>query len=62
MGARTDSQLKALLAAALLEGKAELEDQITTAADGARDRIRKEIEACDTLLERLANLPEKAQA
>jgi hypothetical protein len=62
MGARTDSQLKALLAAALLEGKAELEDQITTAADGERARLQREIEACERLLERLANLPEQAQA
>jgi hypothetical protein len=61
MGEHTDA-LKALLAAALLEEKAELEDQITTAADGERDRIRKEIEACDRLVERLANLPEQAQA
>jgi hypothetical protein len=61
MGANR-AQLKAHLAAALLEGKAELEDQITTAADGERDRIQREIEASDTLLERLANLPEKAQA
>jgi hypothetical protein len=61
MGEHTDA-LKAHLAAAFLEEKAELEDQITTAADGERDRMRKEIEACDRLLERLANLPEQAQA
>jgi len=61
MGAHT-AELKALLAVAFLEEKAELEDQITTAADGERDRIRKEIEACDRLVERLANLPEQAQA
>lgn len=61
MGAHT-AELKALLAAAFLEEKAELEDQITTAADGERNRIWKEIEACDRLVERLANLPEQAQA
>lgn len=61
MGAHT-AELKALLAAAFLEEKAELEDQITTAADGERNRIRNEIEACDRLVERLANLPEQAQA
>jgi hypothetical protein len=51
---------KARLQAGLEAEKAKLEEQITTAADGERDRIRKEIEACDTLLKRLANLPEQA--
>jgi hypothetical protein len=54
---------KARLQAGLEAEKAELEDQLTTtAADGERDRIQREIEACEMLLERLANLPEKAQA
>jgi hypothetical protein len=54
---------KARLQAGLAAEKAELEDQLTTtAADGERARLQREIEACDTLLERLANLPEQDQA
>jgi hypothetical protein len=54
---------KARLQAGLAAEKAELEDQLTTtAADGERARLQREIEACEMLLERLANLPEQAQA
>jgi hypothetical protein len=47
---------KARLQAGLEAEKAELEDQLTTAADGERDRIQREIEACKMLLQRLKDL------
>jgi hypothetical protein len=53
---------KLRLQAGLEAEKVALEDRLTTAADGERARLQREIEACERLLERLANLPEKAQA